>query len=133
MAQASSTQRVLTTILLFAVIWARAWAGAPDLATHDQSHGAAAHGELAHHDDAESFSHHGHHDLVAELPHPEHESDDERGEHHHHHLHLCGAAGVALPVQWSLTMNLLLEQTKLSAEHVAVIRRQERLLRPPIS
>lgn len=133
MAEASSSQAVLTTILLIAVIWTRAWAGVPDLATDDQSHGAAAHGEFADHDDAESISHHGHHDLVAELPHPEHESDDERGDHHHHHLHWCGAGGVALPVEWSLTMNLIAERTQLSAEHVAIIRRQERLLRPPTS
>ena len=134
MANASMSRCLLTTILLFAVIWARAWAGVPNLATHDQAHGSAAHGEVVHHDDAESISHHGHHDLVAELPHPEHESDDERGEHHHHHLHLCGAGGAALPVQWSLTMNLLAERTKLAAtKHIAIIRRQEKLLRPPIS
>lgn len=101
--------------------------------SHDLSHGAAAHGEVAHHADAESSRHHGHHDLVAELPHPEHETEDERAEHHHHHLHLCGVGGVALPAQWSLTLSPIAEHVHLALPRMAIIRRQERLLRPPIS
>ncbi len=118
-------------LLLFAVVWSRVWASVPQTVAHDHAHGeewsivSDACG-----DEWTIAAHAGDQDMSVAAAHADNDAHT-KNDQHHHHLHLCSMGGSALIGQFEL--QLLAEKSAMpdSTALVTVIRRQERLLRPP--
>ncbi len=119
--------------LLLAVVCSRVSAGIPQSIAHDHAHNDNHAVEMSGcGDDLSIGNHSDHHELVYLSP---HESDDGNldadQDQHHHHLHLCSLGGSALTGQSELHLTLAKPELRDTQEPTLVIRRHERLLRPP--